>query len=76
MEPDPAISRLTQRQQAEEQARQQTAPVAREFATPEELLRLDAAQNPPPPRVEERLQQSLATEPAPAQPWWRRLFRR
>ena len=76
MEPDPSISRLTQRQQAEEQIRQQTAPAALEFATPEEMLRHDAALNPPPPRVEERLQQSIAREPAPAQPWWRRLFHR
>jgi len=44
-----------------------------EFATPEEALRFDAEQNPPPPEIAERLNQSLANEPKPAQSFWEKL---
>lgn len=48
----------------------------REFATPEEALRFDAAQTEVPPVVAERLQKSLDRNPPPAtaKSWWRRLF--
>lgn len=48
-----------------------------EFATPEELLRHDAAQTPVPPEVADRLRASLDAEPAtkPAS-WWRRIIGR
>ncbi|HTH46333.1 MAG TPA: hypothetical protein VMB21_02355 [Candidatus Limnocylindria bacterium] len=49
---------------------------AREFATPEELLRHDRTHTPVPPAVSERLEQSLAAEkPAKPKPWWKRLGR-
>ena len=48
----------------------------REFGTVEELLRHDAGQNPVPPSVAQRLEQSLAgSEPAGSpKPWWRRIL--
>ena len=56
----------------EQQSQQQGA---REFASVEELLRHDALQNPVPPSVERRLQESVARLPAPpARSWWRRLL--
>ena len=45
-----------------------------EFATPEAMLRHDALRTPVPPSVEYRLQESVSRLPAPARPWWRRLF--
>jgi hypothetical protein len=44
-----------------------------EFASPEEALRFDAEQNPPPPEIAERLNQSLANEPKPAPSFWEKL---
>jgi hypothetical protein len=48
----------------------------REFATPEELLRYDAAQTEVPPTVAKRLGDSLLREPKPARSLWRRFFGR
>lgn len=45
-----------------------------EFASVEEMLRHDHAQTEVPPVVAERLKQSIAQEPTPARPWWRRWF--
>ncbi len=47
---------------------------AAEFASPEALLRHDAAQTPAPPAVAERLRTSLAAEPPKPVSWWRRLL--
>lgn len=68
------VTQTTASEQAAEQT--QRTPPAREFATPEELLRFDAAQTPVPPAVADKLQQSIQREPAPAPPqsWWRRWF--
>lgn len=55
-----------------EQQSQQTA--AREFATPEEMLRHDALHTPVPPGIAQRLQQSLAQISPPHRSWWRRWF--
>jgi hypothetical protein len=55
----------------ENQTAQQSA---REFPTPEELLRYDAAQTPVPAAVAERLQRSVGQSPAPSRSWWRRFF--
>ncbi|MEY4489218.1 MAG: hypothetical protein RIQ79_1726, partial [Verrucomicrobiota bacterium] len=63
--------------EASTQAQQQnSAPGAAEFATPEALLRHDAAQTPVPPQVADRLRASLAAEPVKSAAWWRRLLRR
>jgi hypothetical protein len=77
MEPTPPISRLAQtRPQLEQQQEQQTAAAQTglQFASPEEMLRYDAAQTPPPAAVEQRLKDSIAQEPRPRRSWWRRLF--
>lgn len=68
-------TKLTSQEQQElsEAKSQQTA--AREFATPEELLRYDANQTHVPPVVAERLQTSINQTPKPARPWWQRFFR-
>lgn len=44
-----------------------------EFATTEEALRRDRAENPPPPEIAERLNQSLAGEPKRGTSFWTRL---
>jgi hypothetical protein len=45
---------------------------AREFANTEELLRHDAALTPVPPRIAERLQESVKELPKPKTGWWKR----
>ncbi len=68
-------SKLQSQQQEELTAHQQTQQqTSAEFATVEDLLRYDAAQTPVPAGVTERLQKSLAQEPKPPRPWWRRWF--
>ena len=68
-------SRLNQREQEEQTPQQQTkAEQGREFATPEELLRFDAAQTPVPSGIEQKLQRSLDAAPKPDRSWWQRLF--
>ena len=48
---------------------------AREFASVEELLRVDAAQVEVPEAVKTRLAESIAQEmPAKTSPWWKKLF--
>lgn len=61
-----------EQQVSETQSRQATA---REFATVEELLRLDAGQTTVPPAIAQRLQKSAAQINPPAvRPWWKNLF--
>ena len=56
---------------------QKSAQTPLEFGSPEALLRHDAAQNPAPPAVGDRLRATLADEPPPRPgSWWRRLFGR
>lgn len=71
MPSDPPQSRLTHRLEACTQAARQIQ-AGSEFASAEELLRADRAQTQPPPQIETRLQQSLAQEPPPRRPWWKR----
>jgi len=63
-----------QEQQQTQAAEQQTQKSVKEFATPEEMLRYDAAHTPVPAGIAQRLQQSVETLPKPARPWWRRLW--
>ncbi len=70
-------SKLTHQQQAQTDAQQQTSQqqAGKEFGSVEEMLRFDAAQNPVPEKVAERLQESVAQEPTPPlQSWWKRWF--
>ena len=70
-------SRLNQRQREEAISQQQSAQntAALEFAAAEEMLRHDAGLIPVPPTLAERLQKSVASEPAPPKSWWQRLFK-
>ena len=69
-------SKLTsQEQQALSEAKSQQR-AAREFATPEELLRFDASQTIVPPAVAKRLSESIQQEPKPSRSWWQRLLDR
>jgi hypothetical protein len=69
-------SRLNQREKEELTPQQQTqGQQGREFSSPEELLRFDAAQTALPPGIEGKLQQWLDAQPKPpARSWWRRLL--
>jgi hypothetical protein len=79
MNPDsPKLQRLQSELETEQQQQQETTretaqtPAAREFATPEEALRYDAAQTVVPPAIARRLEDSVAQEPGPKPSWWRR----
>jgi NAD-dependent oxidoreductase involved in siderophore biosynthesis len=64
-----------QEQTQQPSAAQQTQEAAaREFATPEEMLRHDALHTPVPPTIAHRLQESIGKTPARTQSWWRRLL--
>jgi hypothetical protein len=66
-------SKLSQeQQQIETQLTQQ--PAGREFASPEELLRFDAAQTAVPPEIAQRLKKSIGNLPPPPESWWKRFF--
>ncbi len=64
-------SQSSEQQQKLQQQAGQTQGM-REFETPEEMLRFDAAQHPPPLALVERLRRSLAQEPSAQQRWWKR----
>ena len=74
MEPSSPKFRLTPKEKVEEQAHAEQLPAGKEFASVEDMLRYDAAQVSPPGALSTRLQDSIAREPAPKLPWWRRWF--
>ena len=77
MEPSPRkLQQRTQEQTAHEQQSVSAQEQAIEFSSAEEMLRLDAEKIPVPPRIESRLREAIAREPAPQKSWWERLFRR
>ena len=76
MEPQPRKLRLTPQQEAREEVQSTPTQAGHDFASVEEMLRYDASQTPPPETVAARLQDSLAQEPAPRRPWWKRWFAR
>ena len=65
----------SEEQQRLSEAKSEQAAAAREFATPEELLRYDARQTIVPAAVAERLAQSVQQVPQPPRSWWQRFFR-
>jgi hypothetical protein len=69
-------SRLNHRENEDLTPQQQSqGQQGREFASPEELLRFDAAQTPVPSGIENKLQQWVVSEPKPpARSWWRKLL--
>ena len=73
MNPNSRLRHETGAELAAEQLATATRQAARDFATPEELLRFDQQQTAPPAPLAARLEASLAGQPAPvAQPWWKR----
>ena len=46
----------------------------RQFESVEQLLRHDALHTPLPPRIAQRLRESLAGSVPPPRAWWRRFF--
>ena len=46
----------------------------RDFDGPEDVLRADRDRTQPPELLANRLADSIAGEPAPPKPWWKRLF--
>ena len=44
-----------------------------EFATPEDAIRQDLVQNPPPAKIAERLNESIAAEPKRGTSFWTKL---
>lgn len=74
MPPDPPPSRLNQQQQARQESAQQSQQ-GLEFAGVEDLLRHDREQTPAPAALEARVKQSIAAEPPPSRPWWKRWFK-
>jgi hypothetical protein len=69
-------SKLTQQQQEQLAAQQQQQQgSAQEFNSVEEMIRHDALHTPVPPRIAERLDDSISQlPPPPAKAWWRRFF--
>lgn len=54
---------------------QSHAQAGQEFASVEELLRLDATQTAVPPQIAERLKRSAQNAaPAQSRPWWKNIF--
>jgi hypothetical protein len=75
MKPNPSkLQHQQQEQQTSDLRETQQQQAAREFASVEELIRLDAAETVPPASLAERLNESIAREPKPERPWWKRLF--
>ena len=68
---NPKIPKLQQQQKQE--AVEQTGQLR---TAREEMLRDDAAQTSPPPRLAHRVAESIAKEPKPGRSWWQRLFSR
>lgn len=75
---EPRSRKLEQRQQertvSEETTLQQSG--VREFGSVEELLRHDAAQNPPPAALAKRIEESIRQEPTRGSFWSRWFGRR
>ena len=65
------LSQQNEQQNAVEQ--QASVQSAKEFTTPEEMLRYDAAHTEVPPAVALRLKKSLESNP-PKTSWWKNLF--
>ncbi len=61
-------------QQITEQRQESQNLIPREFASPEDMLRFDAAQVTPPPSIIDRLRETVAAELPAKRSWWRRWF--
>lgn len=66
--------KLSSEQQQQTVSGHESRQEERQFETPDEMLRFDAARTPVPAAVAQRLAQSSAAIPAPRRSWWKRLF--
>ena len=66
--------KLVQRQAQQQEAAQVQKSTELEFEHAEQLLRHDALHTPVPPRIAQRLQESLDKTPPAPRPWWRRFM--
>jgi len=73
---NPKSSKLQQQQKQETTEATASQQMAREFASPEEMLRHDAGQTEVPPALARRVAESIAQEPRHARSWWQRWFSR
>ncbi len=64
--------RQNEEQETTQQQHSQQKAEAKEFSTVDELLRYDAAQNPVPPNVADKLSRSAEAQASPPS-WWKRL---
>ena len=64
-----------QQKQQEEQETRAASETKSEvtFASTEEMIRADLAENPPPPEIAERLNESIANEPKKSESFWEKL---
>ena len=74
MKPERTQLRHDQQTDHQQQSISDHSARSQQFATVEELLRHDSEQNPVPPEVAERLNHSIASEPKPEKPWYKKLF--
>jgi hypothetical protein len=73
---NPKSPKLQQQQKQEIAEQSASQQIAREFASPEEMLRQDAGQTSPPAGLAHRVADSIAKEPKPERSWWQRWFSR
>jgi len=74
MNPTPQKLQQQQKQESTEQSGAQRT--AREFSSPEEILRHDAEQIEVPAALAHRVAESIAREPRVSRSWWQRWFPR
>ncbi len=74
MNPDPSKLRQQQDLSEESAANLPLQTQGLEFSSVEEIMRFDSDHTPVPEELTQRLKESVACEPAPRRPWWRRLF--
>jgi hypothetical protein len=61
-------------EQAQSTTKEQARIEGKEFASVDELLRYDSELHPVPAELAVRLRETLAAEPKPQRPWYKRLF--
>lgn len=68
------ISRFREQEGEQGRVEQRQESQGMEFARVEEVLQYDSEQNPVPPEVAERVNETIGREPPPPQHWWQKIF--